>query len=33
MATEFVETWEFERDGDETRVARSFELSAKSVAA
>ncbi|WP_439627682.1 SRPBCC family protein [Gemmata sp.] len=29
LATEFVETWEFERNGDETRVTRSFELHPK----
>lgn len=29
LATEFVETWEFERNGDETRVTRSFQLHAK----
>ena len=33
LATEFVETWEFERDGNGTRVTRSFELTATSVAA
>jgi hypothetical protein len=32
LATEFVETWEFERDGSETRVTRSFELTARSRA-
>ena len=32
LATEFVETWEFERDGAETRVTRSFDLHAKSRA-
>ena len=31
LATRFVETWEFERVGDETKVARSFELNAKSI--
>lgn len=29
LATAFVETWQFERSGDETRVTRSFELHAK----
>ena len=29
LATEFVETWEFDRNGDETCVTRSFELHAK----
>lgn len=33
LATEFVETWEFERGGNETVVIRTFELSARSVAA
>ena len=32
LATAFVETWEFERNGDETSVTRSFELHAKSRA-
>ena len=31
LATGFVETWEFERLGAETRVNRSFEMHAKSV--
>ncbi|MFO0867440.1 MAG: SRPBCC family protein [Pirellulales bacterium] len=31
LATAFVETWEFERVGNETTVARSFELNAKSM--
>ena len=31
LATAFVETWEFERVGNETKVARSFELNAKSM--
>lgn len=31
LATAFVETWEFERVGNETTVARSFELIAKSM--
>lgn len=31
LASAFVETWEFERVGNETKVARSFELNAKSM--
>lgn len=31
FATGFVETWEFERVGHDTRALRSFELNAKSV--
>jgi hypothetical protein len=31
LATRFVETWEFEWVGNETKVARSFELNAKSM--
>lgn len=31
LATSFVETWEFERVGNDTKVARSFELNAKSM--
>lgn len=31
LATRFVETWDFERVGNETKVARSFELNAKSM--
>lgn len=31
LATSFVETWEFERVGYETKVVRSFELNAKSM--
>lgn len=31
LATTFVETWDFERVGNETKVARSFELNAKSM--
>lgn len=31
LATGFVETWEFERVGHETRAVRSFELNAKSM--
>jgi hypothetical protein len=30
LATDFVETWEFQRERNETRVTRSFELNAKS---
>ena len=30
LATGFVETWEFERHGDGTRVRRSFEMRPKS---
>jgi hypothetical protein len=33
LATSFVETWEFERVGGETRVVRSFELNPKSALA
>lgn len=33
LATAFVETWEFERVGNETKVARSFELNAASMLA
>lgn len=33
LATGFVETWEFERLGDSTRVRRSFELHPKSALA
>jgi hypothetical protein len=33
LATEFEETWEFKRTGDETHVTRSFRLHAKSVLA
>jgi Polyketide cyclase / dehydrase and lipid transport len=32
LATGFIETWEFERGGEGTRVVRSFELHPKSVA-
>ena len=32
MATDFVETWEFQRVGNETKVLRSFEINAKSIA-
>ena len=31
LATGFVETWEFERVGNETKVTRSFVLNAKSM--
>lgn len=31
LATGFVETWEFERVGHDTRALRSFELNAKSM--
>lgn len=31
LATSFVETWECERVGNVTKVARSFELNAKSM--
>lgn len=31
LATGFVETWEFERVGHETKATRSFELNAKSM--
>ncbi len=31
LATGFVETWEFERVGHETKAVRSFELNAKST--
>ena len=31
LAIRFVETWEFERVGNETKVTRSFELNAKSM--
>lgn len=30
LATEFFETWEFERTGDQTHATRSFELHARS---
>ena len=33
LATRFVETWKFERVGNETKVARSFELNATSMLA
>ncbi len=31
LATRIVETWEFSRTGSETKVARTFEMHAKSV--
>lgn len=31
LATGFVETWEFERVGHETKAVRSFDLNAKSM--
>lgn len=31
LATSFDETWEFERDGDRTRVVRSFEMRPRSA--
>lgn len=33
LATRFVETWDFERVGHETKAVRSFEMNAKSVLA
>jgi len=33
LATGFVETWDFEREGDKTKITRSFELNAKSAMA
>ena len=33
MAKNFVETWEFQRTGNETKVTRSFQLHAKSILA
>lgn len=33
LASAFMETWEFERVGNETKVARSFELNPKSALA
>lgn len=33
LATWFVETWDFERVGNETTVTRSFEINAKSILA
>jgi hypothetical protein len=32
LATHFMETWNFQREADETHVTRSFELNAKSMA-
>jgi hypothetical protein len=31
LATAFVETWEFQRVGNETKVTRSFDMNAKSI--
>jgi Polyketide cyclase / dehydrase and lipid transport len=33
LATWFVETWDFERVGNDTKVTRSFEMNAKSLLA
>ncbi len=33
LATGFLEIWEFEREGNETKVSRSFELTATSIRA
>ena len=33
LATSFIETWEFQRVGNDTKVLRSFKLNAKSIAA
>lgn len=33
LAAGFVETWEFQRVGNKTKVLRSFEMNAKSIAA
>ena len=33
LATGFIETWEFQRVGNDTKVLRSFEMNAKSIAA
>ncbi len=33
LATHFIETWEFDRAGNDTKVARSFEMHAKSLVA
>ena len=33
LATEFVETWEFQPVGSETKIIRSFELHPKSIVA
>ncbi len=33
IATHFIETWDFERAGNETKVARSFEVYPKSLVA
>ena len=31
LASYFIETWEFQREANETQVTRSFELNAKSI--
>ena len=33
LATNFVETWDFQRTGNATKVSRSFQLHAKSILA
>ena len=33
LATEFIETWEFQQTGNETNATRSFELHPKSIVA
>lgn len=33
LATGFVESWDFERENDKTKITRSFEMHAKSMAA
>ena len=33
LATGFVETWEFQRVGSETKISRFFKMNAKSIAA
>lgn len=33
LATEFMETWEFQQTGNETQIIRSFELHPKSIVA
>jgi hypothetical protein len=33
MASHFIETWDFEREGNETKVARSFEMHPRSMRA
>ena len=32
LATGFIETWEFQQVGSETKISRSFEMNAKSMA-